>query len=131
MLTDRMKDELIQGLRDIFANNIEAIILYGSVARNESTPESDIDIAVIVKKGMDIETKDRFICWAADMDLRYDRVFLLLILKKKICRNGGKSFRSIKMSRRRELFFGRQPEGISRIPDGSCKGNAGCSKRKS
>ena len=75
MLTDRMKDELIQGLRDIFANNIEAIILYGSVARNESTPESDIDIAVIVKKGMDIETKDRFICWAADMDLRYDRVF--------------------------------------------------------
>lgn len=30
MLTDRMKDELIQGLRDIFANNIEAIILYGS-----------------------------------------------------------------------------------------------------
>ncbi len=37
---------------------------------------------------MDIETKDRFICWAADMDLRYDRVFLLLILKKKICRNG-------------------------------------------
>ena len=129
MLTDRMKDELIQGLRDIFANNIEAIILYGSVARNESTPESDIDIAVIVKKGMDIETKDRFICWAADMDLRYDRV--LLILKKKICRNGGKSFRSIKMSRRRELFFGRQPEGISRIPDGSCKGNAGCSKRKS
>ena len=125
MLTDRMKDELIQGLRDIFANNIEAIILYGSVARNESTPESDIDIAVIVKKGMDIETKDRFICWAADMDLRYDRVFSI------VCRNGGKSFRSIKMSRRRELFFGRQPEGISRIPDGSCKGNAGCSKRKS
>ena len=128
MLTDRMKDELIQGLRDIFANNIEAIILYGSVARNESTPESDIDIAVIVKKGMDIETKDRFICWAADMDLRYDRVFSIVDIEKE---NGGKSFRSIKMSRRRELFFGRQPEGISRIPDGSCKGNAGCSKRKS
>jgi predicted nucleotidyltransferase len=82
MLTDRMKDELIQGLRDIFANNIEAIILYGSVARNESTPESDIDIAVIVKKGMDIETKDRFICWAADMDLRYDRVFSIVDIEK-------------------------------------------------
>ena len=132
MLTDRMKDELIQGLRDIFANNIEAIILYGSVARNESTPESDIDIAVIVKKGMDIETKDRFICWAADMDLRYDRVFSIVdIEKRKSAEMGEKSFRSIKMSRRRELFFGRQPEGISRIPDGSCKGNAGCSKRKS
>lgn len=91
MLTDRMKDELIQGLRDIFANNIEAIILYGSVARNESTPESDIDIAVIVKKGMDIETKDRFICWAADMDLRYDRVFSIVDIEKENLQKWGKS----------------------------------------
>mgnify|MGYP002678281978 FL=1 len=90
MLTDRMKDELIQGLRDIFANNIEAIILYGSVARNESTPESDIDIAVIVKKGMDIETKDRFICWAADMDLRYDRVFSIVDIEKENLQKWGK-----------------------------------------
>ena len=90
MLTDRMKDELIQGLRDIFANNIEAIILYGSVARNESTPESDIDIAVIVKQGMDIETKDRFICWAADMDLRYDRVFSIVDIEKENLQKWGK-----------------------------------------
>lgn len=90
MLTDRMKDELIQGLRDIFANNIEAIILYGSVARNESTPESDIDIAVIVKKGMDIETKDRFICWAADMDLRYDRIFSIVDIEKENLQKWGK-----------------------------------------
>lgn len=90
MLTDRMKDELIQGLRDIFANNIEAIILYGSVARNESTPESDIDIAVIVKKGMDIETKDRFICWTADMDLRYDRVFSIVDIEKENLQKWGK-----------------------------------------
>ena len=77
MLTDRMKDELIQGLRDIFANNIEAIILYGSVARNESTPESDIDIAVIVKKGMDIE-------------LRYDRVFSIVDIEKENLQKWGK-----------------------------------------
>ena len=131
MLTDRMKDELIQGLRDIFANNIEAIILYGSVARNESTPESDIDIAVIVKKVWILKRKIGLFAGLQIWICVMTAFFLLLILKKKICRNGGKSFRSIKMSRRRELFFGRQPEGISRIPDGSCKGNAGCSKRKS
>ena len=130
MLTDRMKDELIQGLRDIFANNIEAIILYGSVARNESTPESDIDIAVIVKKGMDIETKDRFICWTADMDLRYDRVFSIVDIEKENLQKWGKIL-PFYQNVQKELFFGRQPEGISRIPDGSCKGNAGCSKRKS
>ena len=47
MLRDLMKEDLSKGLLDIFSGDIEAIILYGSVARNESTPESDIDIAVI------------------------------------------------------------------------------------
>jgi hypothetical protein len=35
------------------------------------------------RKGMDIETKDRFICWAADMDLRYDRVFSIVDIEKE------------------------------------------------
>ena len=55
MLRDLMKEDLIKGLLDIFSGDIEAIILYGSVARNESTPESDIDIAVIIKREMDDE----------------------------------------------------------------------------
>ena len=54
MLSDLMKEDL-KGLLDIFSGDIEAIILYGSVARNESTPESDIDIAVIIKREMDDE----------------------------------------------------------------------------
>ena len=55
MSSDLMKEDLIKGLLDIFSGDIEAIILYGSVARNESTPESDIDIAVIIKREMDDE----------------------------------------------------------------------------
>ena len=55
MLRDLMKEDLIKGLLDIFSGDIAAIILYGSVARNESTPESDIDIAVIIKREMDDE----------------------------------------------------------------------------
>ena len=34
MLSDLMKEDLIKGLLDIFSGDIEAIILYGSVARN-------------------------------------------------------------------------------------------------
>ena len=75
MLTDTMKEELVKGLCEIFKSDIEAIILYGSVAKKEDTPESDIDIAIIVKKNMDDRTRERFLCWAAEMDLRYDRVF--------------------------------------------------------
>lgn len=50
MLTNTMKEDLIHGLIDIFSSNILAVILYGSVARNDNTDESDIDIAIIVKK---------------------------------------------------------------------------------
>lgn len=78
MLLDEMKEALVQGLTAIFQNNISMIILYGSVARNEATNESDIDIAIIVKEEMDNQTKKRFISWAADMDIRYEKVFSIV-----------------------------------------------------
>ena len=78
MLTDTIKNELIKGLLEIFQGDISMIILYGSVARNEAGPESDIDIAIIMKKDMDEDRKDRFISWSADMDIRYDRVFSIV-----------------------------------------------------
>ena len=55
MSSDLMKEDLIKGLLDIFSGDIEAIMLYDSVARNESTSESDIDSAVIIKREMDDE----------------------------------------------------------------------------
>lgn len=83
MLTSTMKDDLICGLIDIFSNNIKAIILYGSVARNENTAESDIDIAIIVKNEMDNLTRERFIQWSAELDLRYDKVFSIIDIQEK------------------------------------------------
>ena len=40
-------DEVVKALLSV-SDNIEKIILYGSQARGESTPESDIDILVIL-----------------------------------------------------------------------------------
>lgn len=82
MLTDTIKNELIKGLLEIFQGDISMIILYGSVARNEAGPESDIDIAIIMKKDMDEDRKDRFISWSADMDIRYDRVFSIVDIRE-------------------------------------------------
>ena len=89
MLTDTMKEELVKGLCEIFKSDIEAIILYGSVAKKEDTPESDIDIAIIVKKNMDDRTRERFLCWAAEMDLRYDRVFSIVDIQEENIRKWG------------------------------------------
>lgn len=82
MLVDDMRKELVQGLTDIFRNNISMIILYGSVARNEATDESDIDIAIILKSQIDHETKKQFFRWVADLDMRYDRVFSIVDIQE-------------------------------------------------
>lgn len=82
MLTNTMKEDLVHGLVDIFSDNILAIILYGSVARNDNTDESDIDIAIIVKNEMDDAIRERFIRWSAELDLRYDRVFSIVDIQE-------------------------------------------------
>ena len=82
-MTETMVRELIDGLKEIFYNNIQQIILYGSVARNQETQESDIDIAVILKHGLDAEIKKKFIAWSAEMDLKYDKVFSIIDIEKE------------------------------------------------
>lgn len=82
MLSKEMREELIWGLTDIFRNNITMIILYGSAARGNATEESDIDIAIVVRNRMDDATKKRFFSWAADMDMRYERVFSIVDIEE-------------------------------------------------
>lgn len=70
---DKVIDELKTQLKDLYGDRLEEILLYGSYARGEETPESDIDIAVIlsgeVKKGREI---DRMIDIITDLNLKYD-----------------------------------------------------------
>ena len=82
MLSEEMREELVQGLTDIFGNNISMIILYGSVARGNATKESDVDIAIVVRSQMDDATKRRLLSWAADMDIRYERVFSIVDIQE-------------------------------------------------
>ena len=78
-----MKDELVKGLLNLFHENLSMIILYGSVARNEATSESDIDIAIITKNDMNEEIRNKFICWSAEMDIRYDKIFSIIDIKEE------------------------------------------------
>ena len=84
MISNEIKEELINGLREILSDNLECIILYGSVARGDSTPDSDIDIALIVRTSLNDDVKDSFLHWNALMDIRYEKVFSIVDIEKEI-----------------------------------------------
>lgn len=88
-MTEMMKNELVKGLQNLFREDLSMVILYGSVARNEATSESDIDIAIILKNDMDEEIRNRFICWLAELDIRFDKVFSIIDIKEENMRKWG------------------------------------------
>lgn len=83
MLANDIVLDLVQGLRKIFDSTIEQIILYGSIARNEATAESDIDIALVLTNEMDDKTKNQFLIWSSDLDLRYNKIFSFVDINKQ------------------------------------------------
>ncbi|MBE5922893.1 MAG: nucleotidyltransferase domain-containing protein [Lachnospiraceae bacterium] len=82
MFSDDIKEELIAGLIDIMINKLDKIILYGSIARGDSTKESDVDIALILHADLEEDEKNRFIHWNAEMDLKYGMVFSIVDIEK-------------------------------------------------
>lgn len=71
-------NELVEGLKGIFSDNLVSIILYGSVARGTNTNESDIDIAIILKNAKIQPIKDKLIDFTVDLDLKYNKVFSVI-----------------------------------------------------
>ena len=60
---------------------------------------NDIDIAIILKNEIDNKTKEQFINWSADMDIRYDRVFSIIDIKESNIQKWGDSlpfYRNVK-----------------------------------
>lgn len=77
-MNDYMYRELTQGLISLLEGQIDRIVLYGSTARGEATPESDIDIAIILHSGLSEGQQDRLSDLVVDMNLKYDKVFSVI-----------------------------------------------------
>ena len=58
---------------------MERIILYGSVAKRTQTAESDVDIAVIVRKYTE-DMHDKMIDLTVDLELEYNKVLSVLLI---------------------------------------------------
>ena len=72
-------EKMIPGFQTIFGNVLERIILYGSVARGTQTVESDVDIAVIVRKYTE-DMHDKMIDLTVDLELEYNMVLSVLLI---------------------------------------------------
>ena len=71
-------NELVANVTSVLAVNLVQIVLYGSVARGENTLESDVDVAIIIKKEMSQAEYDKLLDVTVDLDLSYDRVFSMI-----------------------------------------------------
>lgn len=89
MISEEMTKEIINGLTSIFNEDIERIILYGAVARKEEKPESDVDIAIVLKKQMDETDSKQFIAWSANLDLKFNKVFSIIDIQADILKKWG------------------------------------------
>ena len=72
-------ERMIPGFQTIFGNVLDRIILYGSVARGTQTAESDIDIAVIVRRYTE-DMHDKMIDLTVDLELEYNWVLSVLLI---------------------------------------------------
>ena len=72
-------EKMIPGFQTIFGNVLERITLYGSVARGTQTVESDVDIAVIVRKYTE-DMHDKMIDLTVDLELEYNKVLSVLLI---------------------------------------------------
>lgn len=78
MAFKKIEKEIIERISSVLGEDAVAIILYGSVARNEATEESDIDIAVLVKEALDEKTRDELLSWCVEIDIQYDCVMSVI-----------------------------------------------------
>jgi predicted nucleotidyltransferase len=71
--------KLILGLREIFGDVLECVILYGSVAKGTQTDESDVDIALLVRN-YTADMHDRMIDFIIDLELEYGNVLSVVLI---------------------------------------------------
>ena len=70
--------ELVDGILAIFDTQVIRIVLYGSYARGTNTPESDVDVALLLNGSLNRETENKLSDLVVDLNLKYDKVFSVI-----------------------------------------------------
>ena len=73
-MLDIMYQELVQGLVAILPDQLSRVVLYGSTARGTATPQSDVDIALLITRPLTLRQQDALSDLVTDLNLKYDKV---------------------------------------------------------
>lgn len=76
---EEILEKISVGFQKIFGTVLNQIILYGSVARGTQTMESDVDIAVVVRKYTE-DMHNKMIDLTVDLELEYDRILSVILV---------------------------------------------------
>ena len=68
-LKKRVLEVFVRRLQELEADNLLRVVLFGSVARGDSKPDSDLDIFILVKNGTRMELTKRIVGLSVDIDL--------------------------------------------------------------
>ncbi len=72
--------ELTPGLRRIYGDLIDSVILYGSTARGTQTDESDVDVAILLHPGATKAMREKMLDLVVDLELACGRVLSVLCI---------------------------------------------------
>jgi predicted nucleotidyltransferase len=74
--------ELKSTLKGFLGDRLVKLVLYGSKARGDYDPESDIDIAIIIK-GLTRELKNQILNMIADLEIKYLMPLSTLVISEE------------------------------------------------
>ena len=74
---------LRNGLETLLGDQLEAVYLYGSYARGDSQPDSDIDVLVVLREDFDyFDVLNKTSYLASDLSLQNDTVISCVFITK-------------------------------------------------
>ncbi len=86
-------EEFKEGLLQLYGDRLKMLLLYGSYAKGEATPDSDIDLMIVlkgeVKEGKEI---DRMIDLITDINLKYGELISVVPISEEKFRTSENPF---------------------------------------
>jgi len=75
--------ELRRDIRDAFAKDVKGIILFGSVARGEETPQSDWDVLLVADRNRHRQLTEKISTFSAIFQERYGMRFSAILITEE------------------------------------------------